>query len=324
MAPRSFSILYVAEDAIGEALLSSGLLKRLLDDLPGAKTTVVAGSASAPLFADLPGLEALIVMRHGGLAEWFGLWNRLRLKSWDLIVDLRGTPLSGMLRRKRRAVRAPRADVVHPVVTAAQLLTLEGDPPAPYLFTGEAVRQRAAELTGGVGPLLAIGPGAAWMGKVWPSERYAMTAVTLLEGEVPMAGGRLMLVGDPAEIRDIDTLRRTLPRSHLIDLTGLDEPLLVYACLARARLFIGGDSEWMHMAAAAGAPTLGLFGPSDEQIAGPWGDKARVVRGPRLFEQFVVLDPHLNQALGHMTDLSVEAVVGAAMALLAATEPKHD
>ena len=76
----------------------------------------------------------------------------------------------------------------------------------------------------------------------------------------------------------------------------------------------------MHLAAAAGVPTLGLFGPSDEQLYGPWGPDARVVRGPRDFEQIRAVDPGFTQALCHMMDLRVDTVVRAAEDLLAATD----
>ena len=53
----------------------------------------------------------------------------------------------------------------------------------------------------------------------------------------------------------------------------------------------------MHLAAAAGAPTLGLFGPSDERLYAPVGRRTpRVVRGPRDFEAIKAVDPGFNQA----------------------------
>jgi ADP-heptose:LPS heptosyltransferase len=75
----------------------------------------------------------------------------------------------------------------------------------------------------------------------------------------------------------------------------------------------------MHVAAAAGAPTLGLFGPSDETRYAPWGPRGRTVRGSRPFEHFVEVDPKLNQAIGHMIDLSAARVLAAAEALIAQT-----
>jgi hypothetical protein len=77
----------------------------------------------------------------------------------------------------------------------------------------------------------------------------------------------------------------------------------------------------MHLSAAAGAPTLGLFGPSDDRRYGPWGLNARTLRGPRDFETFKRLDPDLNQAVCHMFDLPIPWVVKAARTLLQDTEP---
>jgi ADP-heptose:LPS heptosyltransferase len=91
--------------------------------------------------------------------------------------------------------------------------------------------------------------------------------------------------------------------------------------LKQARVFMGNDPGLMHLAAAAGAPTLGLFGPSDERLYGPWGPKTRAVRGPRDFAAFKAIDPELSNAVCPMQDLSIAKVVTAARELIAATEP---
>eukprot|EP01039_Chlorochromonas_danica_P014205 gene14205-16552_t len=135
-----------------------------------------------------------------------------------------------------------------------------------------------------------------------------------------MRDGRLMVVGGPDDRWAAEAVRRVIARDRLIDLVGRTDLLTVFACLKRARLFIGNDSGLMHMAAAAGAPTLGLFGPSDDRLYGPWGRHARALRGPREFESFVASDPELNQAVCHMLDLPVESVVRAARALYAESD----
>lgn len=106
-------------------------------------------------------------------------------------------------------------------------------------------------------------------------------------------------------------------RGRTIDLTGKVDLLTAYACLKRASLFIGNDSGLMHIAAAAGTPTIGLFGPSDERRYAPWGEHAMAVRGPRSFDQFLAIDPELSQAIRHMSDLPVATVFKAAKDLLA-------
>ena len=113
-------------------------------------------------------------------------------------------------------------------------------------------------------------------------------------------------------------------RGRYVDLTGKVDLLTAYAALKRADLFIGNDSGLMHIAAAAGVPTIGLFGPSDERRYGPWGPLTRAVRGPRSFEQFLAVDPDLSQAIRHMSDLPVTTVVKAANALLAEVKAAKD
>jgi ADP-heptose:LPS heptosyltransferase len=62
-----------------------------------------------------------------------------------------------------------------------------------------------------------------------------------------------------------------------IDLVGRLTLPEVVACLERAYLFIGNDSGLMHLSAATGTPTIGLFGPTDAATYGPTGRLATAV-----------------------------------------------
>jgi ADP-heptose:LPS heptosyltransferase len=323
MTQRAFPILFITATRIGDAVLSSGLIRMLAEQIPNARFTIVAGPLAAPLFAHVPGLDRVIVMEKGkGKGHWFKLWNQVRHKKWSLIVDLRGSGTALFLRRDKRAIwkKLP-GEPIHKVVDAARTLKLEGDPPAPHLYITPDVQALADGLLGGEGPILAVGPASNWVGKVWPIERFTQTAAQLLGKDGPMAGGRLLILGGPEDSRMVEELRMASARGRTIDLTGKVDLLTAYACLRRARLFIGNDSGLMHIAAAAGAPTIGLFGPSDERRYAPWGEKAVAVRGPRSFDQFLAIDPDLTQAIRHMSDLPVATVVKAAKALLIRTEP---
>jgi ADP-heptose:LPS heptosyltransferase len=320
MSPRAFPILFITSTRIGDAVLSSGLIRKLAAEAPGARFTIVAGPLAAPLFEHVPNLDALIVMEKRKLGgHWWRLWNQVRRREWGLVVDLRGSMISTFLRRKRRAVHRRGANDTHKVIEAARLLQVQDDPPAPFLYVDEATRARAAELCAGPRPILALGAAANWVGKVWPVERFAQVANRLLAKGGPLDGGRLMLLGGPDDVRSLEELRRVVPKERLIDLVGQVDLRTAYACLAHARLFVGNDSGLMHLAAAAGTPTLGLFGPSDERLYGPWGPHARALRGPRSFEQFKAVDANLNQTIRHMSDLPVDAVLKAATALIAET-----
>jgi ADP-heptose:LPS heptosyltransferase len=324
MSTTRFPILFITSSRIGDAVLSSGLLMRLADEVPNARFTIVASPLTAPLFADTPELGRLIELEKQPLARhWLSLWWSVRGRRWGLVVDMRGSGLAGFLSARRRAVRrspAPGLDPVHKVIEAARVLQLEDDVPAPGLFVS-AERQAAADaLLAGDGPILAMAPAANWVGKTWPVERFAVVAAQLLRPDGPLAGGRLLLLGGLEDRSLTEPVRRVVPRSRLIDLVGKVDLLTAYACLKRVRLFIGNDSGLMHLSAAAGAPTLGLFGPSDDRLYGPWGPNARTLRGGRDFEAFRRIDPQLNQAVCHMFDLPIPWVVNAAEALICETE----
>lgn len=332
MTQRAFPILFITATRIGDAVLSSGLIRFLAEQIPNARFTIVSGPLAAPLFAHVPGLDRVIVMEKGkGKGHWFKLWNQVRHRKWGLVVDLRGSGTALFLRREKRAIWKKQigGEPLHKVIDAARVLKLEGDPPSPHLYITPEVQALADQLLAPrpgepAGPILAVGPASNWVGKIWPIERFAQTAQQLLGPQGALAGGRLLILGGPGDGRMVEELRMASARGRYVDLTGKVDLLTAYAVLKRADLFIGNDSGLMHIAAAAGVPTIGLFGPSDERRYAPWGPDTRAVRGPRTFDQFLAVDPDLSQAIRHMSDLPVATVVRAAKALLADVKAAKD
>jgi len=329
MATNRFPILFITSSRIGDAVLSSGLLHRLAEEVPNARFTIVASALTAPLFRDTPELARLITFEKKPFAlHWFNLWKQVQGRRWGVVVDMRGSGLATFLRARRRAVRRappPGLDPVHKVIEAARVLQVDDEPPTPRLFVSDETQAAADEILGlndpkASGPILAIAPGANWAGKAWPAERFAVVAAQFLAPDGPLPNGRLLMLGAAADRPTAEAVRRGIARGRLIDTVGRIDLLTAYACLKRVRLFIGNDSGLMHLAAAAGAPTLGLFGPSDDRLYRPWGDYARALRGPRDFEAFKKLDPELNQAVCHMFDLPVPWVTKAARTLLEDTQ----
>lgn len=311
-----FPILYLAEADPVLAVMSSGVLAYLAEVMPQATFVVVGSPDSAPLFADTPRLTKLLVLEKESRLDWIKLWDQVRHTKWGLVVDMRGSALANKLKRGKRAVRGPDQPGVHYVDAAARTLMLD-EIPSPRLFTGDETETAAAEMIpAGEGPILAVGPGAEWVGKQWPPDRFVKVAAALLAEDGPMAGGRLMLVGAADTDREaIQTVRSAVPRDRMIDLHGRLTPLQTMAALRRADLYIGNDSLWTQLAVAAGVPTLAAFGPSDEEVRGPWGGVT--VRGPRTLDEFRALDPNLNQQLNHMIDVPADRVLKAARTMLA-------
>ena len=81
-------------------------------------------------------------------------------------------------------------------------------------------------------------------------------------------------------------------------------------------LFIGNDTGIMHIAAAMGTPTLGLFGPSLPENYAPWGPRTAVVRTERSYAEIVGAPDYDYRTAGtQMDSLGVDAVEAAARRL---------
>ncbi len=217
------------------------------------------------------------------------------LRSADAVVAFtRGEPLLGALRgRTRRLIArdpAPPPPGPHASVWLAGALEPLGIPPGedppPLEFTAPE-RREAERLTRELAPgFLAVHPGSGSPGKNWPLDRFAAAARAL-------CGGRPWLFArGPAE--------EALPSPPgAIDARGW--PLRVLAAaLSGAGLFLGNDSGVAHLAAACGARTLALFGPTDPARWGPVGPAVGTLRAPG----------------GVLEDLAIEPVVAAARALV--------
>ena len=323
MAVR-FPILYIAEPEAEAAVLSSGVLAYLVEAMPQASFTIVGSPTTSPLFADTPRLDRLLTLDRDGHFEWIALWNQVRGTKWGLVVDMRGSTLSGKLRRQKRAVRGATTPIgdeptPHAVEQAAAVLKLD-EVPGPKLFFGEETQAVADAIVQPDGkPILAVGPGTEWIGKRWPAERYSKIAAALLADDGPLAGGRLLIVGEEADRDLAHTIRLAVARKRVIEAQGKLTRLQAAAALSHASLYIGADSLWTQLAVAAGVPSIGVFGPSDETLVGPW--KGASVRGPRSFAEFKELDPRLNQAIQHMMDLPAERVLKVARKMLAERSP---
>ena len=127
-------------------------------------------------------------------------------------------------------------------------------------------------------PVLAIGPAANWRGKQWRAERFAELAQRLTAAGGPLPGARIAVLAAAHERAQAAPLLSAVPPARVIDLVGRTDLLTAAAVLRRASLFIGNDTGLMHIAAAVGTPTLGLFGPSPVEQYAPWGASTAFVR----------------------------------------------
>jgi ADP-heptose:LPS heptosyltransferase len=289
-------ILFIASSRIGDAILCTGLLDHLIRLYPASRITVVTGPVAEDVFARMPNRERTIVMdkRRFG-RHWLGLWADVVRTRWDLVVDIRASALAWLVPTRRRAIM--RRGTGHKIDQIGAILGL-APPPVPVAWTDDSDRALAASLLPPGPPVIALAPTANWTGKVWPAERFVALAQALREG--PMPGARIAVFAGPGDFERglAAPVLEALPDA--VDLCGRLSLPQAAACLMRADLFIGNDSGLMHLAAAAGTPTLGLFGPTPAEEYGPAGRCTAFARGSG----------------PAMTDLPVEVALAAASSLV--------
>ena len=310
-------ILFVTATRVGDAILSTGLLDRLLTDHPGARVTIACGPAAASLFGAVPGLERLIVLDKMLFSlHWAGLWAACAGRRWDVLVDLRNAPVTRLLwARRRYHYRALRSAKGHRVEQLAAVMGLQAAPPAPTLWTDAAVEAEAAALVPGGGPVLAVGPTANWLAKTWPAERFAALIDRLTGAGGMLPGARVAVLGRDDERPQALPLLDAIPPGRCLDLVGRTDLVTSYACLKRAAFYVGNDSGLMHLAAAAGVPTLGLFGPTEDAHYAPWGPRCAVVRTLASVAEIFPPDFDHRRPPNLMEGLTVDAAEAAARAL---------
>ena len=249
-------------------MLSTSLLDHLLRAHPGARVTVTCGPVAAGLFDRMPGRErTLIVEKRPYDLHWLALWRHCVGTRWDLAIDLRGSAATWLLAARKRAVMRGGRRPGHRTTHLARVLGLDS-PPLPVVWTASEDRARAEALLPGPHPYIGLGPTANWSGKVWPSANF----VALYQGlAARIPGARPVVFAGPGAAERAMAAEVLAASPDAIDLCGILSLPEAAACLARCALFVGNDSGLMHLAAAAGAPTLGLFGPSRADEYAPVG-----------------------------------------------------
>jgi ADP-heptose:LPS heptosyltransferase len=185
----------------------------------------------------------------------------------------------------------------------------------PKLWTSTREENLAKELLPDGGPILAIGPTANWRAKTWRTEYFAELIQRLTSPSGILPGARVALLGRDDERPMALRLMDSIPDEKRIDLVGKLDLLTAYACLARSAFYIGNDSGLMHLAAASGVPTLGLFGPTKEELYAPWGENAAIVRTDLSFDEIFPKNFDHRTSNSLMDSLTVDMAEDGARAL---------
>jgi heptosyltransferase-1 len=271
------------------------------------------------------------------------VWNDVRDARYDAAVDLQGAMRSALLARwsgapvvygpaqprespasvwyTRQAITDGRHVIEQNLSVAEALVRHEGksvraesprdiscDLPCD-LQAETRIGQRLAERS--ISNFAILNPGAGWGAKRWPAERYGEVARKLAG-----YGVRSILNYGPGEEALVRTAEKASEGAAQAMSCTVSE---LIALTRRARLFIGGDTGPLHLAAALRVPVVAIYGPTDPARNGPYGSRSIVLRNPES------LTSHTRRAApdeGLMT-IGSDAVVEAARKLLEIMDAAH-
>lgn len=282
-------VLFITSSRLGDAVLSTGLIDHIVTAYPAARLTIVCGSLPAPIFDGVPRLDRVIILKKKSWnRHWIGLWREVIGTRWDMVVDLRDSAVSRLIVADHRFIYTK---VIsrnqHKVEQIGAVMKLS-PPPSPKVWVTEEQKERAEALLSltpslslkGEGVILGIGPTSNWIGKTWEAEKFIelIKILTAPNGILPNA--RVAIFAAPKEEDAAYKVLNSIPKDHQIDIIARADPATVIAALTQCSLYIGNDSGLMHSAAAAGVPTVGLFGPGYPDQYRPWGRCTTYVRTP--------------------------------------------
>ena len=302
------SILVVQLDHIGDAVLSTGMIRTLRERFPRAAIDVLAALWNADVFRGNPALRNVLVSecnwqarqpgRRAYLSEVLRQSRRLRRFGYDLGIDPRGDFLvacllwlAGIPRRlgwdcgggdflltdvvrwdAARHEAESRLALVEPLGVARNSVRTEL---FPTWADSYAVRESLASLGECHAPIIVLHVGAGTAAKQWPISHFRQ----LIERLTRELDGTVILVGAAGERCRVRQLAGATPR--VVDWTGRLTLLQLAALAAEADLFIGGDSGPAHVAAAMGTPSVVLFsGTNRAECWRPVGDSVVILRSP--------------------------------------------
>ncbi|MCA1816897.1 MAG: lipopolysaccharide heptosyltransferase I [Acidobacteria bacterium] len=290
-------VLFVKLGSIGDVVHTLPALAAVRRALPEAKVSWVVERGAAEILRDNPLLESAIVVDTKALrrapvsGETLSATRRqlrrLRASAFDSALDFQGLLKSATIARLSGATRtygfarehlrepasryllhetvhAPaRTNVIHKnlaLVAGALGITVPEDADDfefPIATGDEHEREAAAVASRAQGQFAILNPGGGWVTKLWGAERYGALADALFERH----GLRSLVTFGPGEeelaSRVADTSRLGAAEPTGLSLKGF------YALARRAAVYVGGDTGPTHLAVAAGAPVVGIYGPTE-------------------------------------------------------------
>jgi len=300
--PQAF--LIIKPSSLGDVVTTLPMVCDLKAACPAAQIDWVIHPGLADLLRGHWAINNLIAFDRKGMAAWWykpaanklfrNLISAVRRPAYHCVIDAQGLLRSGLLAHISRAptrigfanaregsrwcythhATLPPLPQMAVARMRALLATLEIDTSGPprYDIPIAPAARAAMEAQLPSAPAMLI-PGARWDTKRWGIEGYTAIATRLHQAGLPV-----VLLGSPDEKPLCDQIQQAVPSA--VNLAGRTTLAQMIAALDRARVVIANDSGPLHVAVALGKPVVALYGPTDPNFVGPYGQLNHVIRFP--------------------------------------------
>lgn len=290
-------VLVVRLRSIGDTVLTTPSLFALRRFLPDTQIDILLEDWVAPVLDGSDLVDRVIAIARDSTTARARIARELRASRYDVVYNLHGGTTATLLTRATGAKHRVGFDhyqyarlhthvapssleiwqrpSLHSVEQQLALIGWTGvpvtdRPPSRLVVSGasllsisEKLRAAGFEDFSEGKPFAVIHPTAAFDTKQWATENFARVAEELTSrGLTPVA------IVSPKEAQVVESLIKQ-SSARVVGLGDLSLPE-VTALASRARLFVGNDSGIAHIAAAAGAPCIVVFGSSNVIHWRPW------------------------------------------------------
>ena len=292
-------LLFISSNRIGDSLINLQVLNKYIrKNKKNIEVTLVSGSLPMPIYDDYSMISKRVILtKQKYNLHWFKLYKELSAFRYDEIVDFRSSLIGYFLRVKKRNIfRMKKSKNIYEQIHHK----FDTDVKKDFKILTDRVRNIFPNSN-----YACLAPFTNWAPKEWPTEQYVNIAKYLIDKGID----KIFILGSEEESSKFHYFESVLG-NKVINRCGKQHILNDYGLLQKSRLFIGNDSSMMHMAALSKTPTLGLFGPTNDNIYFPKiFDHCHLVRSTESFESLLSKTQNytLNNCL--MNDVSYNQVI---------------
>ncbi len=275
------TVLFVSLSNLGDIILTTPVLEKVHFEFPGSVIDVITGAPGREIFerhpavrrVETPGVRRTFASRIKQMAG-------LRRESYDLVVDLRNSLMPYLVNARFHtgiSLTAEDPDMHKRDEHLMKLASLGIDPLADIRFFMPVSDREREYIDRLIDPewkrIVVISPGAKSHLKRWSAVKFAKLADKI----VSELKCRVILIGNEEDNETMGHIMSavTTPVKDLCCKTTIGA---LAELMKRSDLVITNDSAPLHVASAVDAPTLAIFGPTDEKKYGPLAGRSRVIK----------------------------------------------